>query len=55
MQNYSNRSPYPMLHLLREDSVTRAVATYAEIDEIGDRNMTTLIELGHDGWRALLR
>jgi len=55
MQNYSNRSPYPMLHLLREDSVTRAVATYAEIDEIGDRNMTTLIELGHDGWRALMR
>jgi hypothetical protein len=55
MQNYSNRSPYPMLHLLREDSVTRAGATYAEIDEIGDRNMTTLIELGHDGWRALLR
>jgi hypothetical protein len=55
MQNYSNRSPYPMLHLLREDSVTRAVATYPEIDAIGERNMTTLIELGHDGWRALLR
>ena len=55
VQNYSNRSPYPMLHLLREASVTRAVATYPEIDEIGERNKATLLELGHEGWRALLR
>ena len=55
VQNNSNRSPYPMLHLLREASVTRAVATYPEIDEIGERNMATLLELGHEGWRELLR
>jgi hypothetical protein len=55
VQNYSNRSPYPMLHLLREASVTRAVATYPEIDDIGERNIATLRELGHDGWLALLR
>jgi uncharacterized protein len=55
VQNYSNRSPYPMLHLLREASVTRAVASYLEIDDIGKRNMATLLELGHDGWQALLR
>jgi hypothetical protein len=55
VQNYSNRSPYPMLHLLREASVTRAVATYPEIDEIGERNRATLLELGHEGWRKLLR
>jgi hypothetical protein len=55
VQNCSNRSPYPMLHLLREASVTRAVAAYPEIDEIGKRNQATLLELGHEGWRALLR
>ena len=55
VQNYTNRSPYPMLHLLREASVTRAAATYPAIDEIGKRNMATLLELGHEGWLELLR
>lgn len=55
VQNYTNRSPYPMLHLLREASVTRAVNGYPAIGEIGERNMATLRELGHQGWRALLR
>jgi hypothetical protein len=54
-QNYSNRSPYPMLHLLREASIARAVATYREIGAIGERNIATLRELGHAGWRELLR
>jgi hypothetical protein len=44
-----------MLHLLREASITRAVATYPEIDEIGKRNIATLLELGHEGWLELLR
>jgi len=51
--NFSNRSPYPMLHLLREASVARAVATFPGIDEIGPRNMQTLRRLGHEGWRRL--
>lgn len=55
VENYSNRSPYPMLHLLREASVTRAVSGYPAIGEIGQRNMATLRELGHEGWRELLR
>jgi hypothetical protein len=55
VQNCSNRSPYPMLHLLREASVARAVRLYPEIHEIGKRNMATLVELGHEGWLALLR
>ena len=55
VQNFSNRSPYPMLHLLREASVSRAVATYPAIDDIGERNSATLRELGHDGWLELLR
>ncbi len=50
--NYSNRSPYPMLHLLREASVTRAVSTYPDVGEIGTRNIATLRALGEAGWRA---
>jgi hypothetical protein len=54
IENYSNRSPYPMLHLLRETSVERAAATFPEVHEIGDRNMATLRALGDAGWRELL-
>ena len=51
--NYTNRSPYPMLHLLREDSVERAVAAFPEGLEIASTNIETLERLGHSGWKAL--
>jgi uncharacterized protein len=51
--NCSNRSPYPMLHLLREDSVARAVEAYPDPDAIAERNIETLERLGHAGWRRL--
>ena len=51
--NYTNRSPYPTLHLLREDSVDRAVAAFPEELEIASANIATLEKLGHDGWKAL--
>ncbi|RPD84036.1 DUF1415 domain-containing protein [Luteimonas sp. 100069] len=51
--NYSNRAPYPTLHLLREDSVARAVDAYPEPDSIIDRNLRTLEQLGHAGWARL--
>ncbi|MDY6948396.1 MAG: DUF1415 domain-containing protein [Pseudomonadota bacterium] len=51
--NFTNRSPYPTLHLLRESSVARAVESFAGIDEIGSRNMQTLRRLGHEGWQRL--
>ena len=53
IENYTNRSPYPMLHLLREASVTRAVANFPHIDRIGATNKETLRRLGHEGWRQL--
>ncbi len=53
IENYSNRSPYPMLHLLREASIARAVASFDGIDDIGARNIETLRRLGHEGWRRL--
>lgn len=37
--NYTNRSPYPMLHFLRESSITRAVDSYPGIDEVPQRNI----------------
>lgn len=53
IENYSNRSPYPMLHLLREESVERAVAAFADAGRIPDRNIENLRRIGHDGWRRL--
>jgi hypothetical protein len=53
IENYTNRSPYPMLHLLREASVERAVAAFPETEKIYEKNMETLRRLGHEGWRRL--
>lgn len=53
--NFTNRSPYPTLHLLREDSVERAVASEGgDADAIVERNLRTLRELGREGWAALM-
>jgi hypothetical protein len=51
--NATNRSPYPTLHLLREDSVDRAVAAFPEAEAIFERNMETLEKLGAKGWAEL--
>jgi hypothetical protein len=53
VRNCTNRSPYPLLHLLREASVTRAVETFLGVHEIGAKNMATMSALGEAGWRAL--
>lgn len=54
VSNYTNRSPYPTLHLLREDSVERAVAAFPDPDVIVQRNIETLDTLGIEGWTRLL-
>lgn len=51
--NCTNRTPYPTLHLLREDSIDRAVAVYPEAETIFERNIDVLEKLGLDGWNAL--
>jgi hypothetical protein len=51
--NYSNRSPYPTLHLLREDSIDRAVDAFPEAESIYEANMKALEKLGLEGWKAL--
>lgn len=54
VENLSNRSPFPMLHLLREDSVARAVAAFPDAATIYERNAATLRRLGTSGWRKLM-
>jgi uncharacterized protein len=51
--NFTNHSPHPTLHLLREASIERAVAAFPDAAEIFERNQATLRGLGLAGWRAL--
>ena len=51
ISNYTNRSPYPTLHLLREDSVSRAVDAFPDPDTIVEKNIDTLNALGIEGLR----
>jgi hypothetical protein len=53
-ENYTNRSPYPMLHVLREESLERAIAEFPDVDEIPARNIQRMNELGRDRLRILL-
>ena len=46
--NRTNRSPYPTLHLLREDSVERAVENYPDADKIAERNMETMRRIARE-------
>ena len=53
IENYTNRSPYPTLHLLRESSIERAVAAFPDAADIYEKNIETLRRLGHAGWERL--
>lgn len=52
--NNTNRAPWPVLHLLREDSIDRAVEAYPEPDSIIERNIAAMDKLGNAGYRKLL-
>jgi uncharacterized protein len=51
--NYTNRSPFPTLHLLREASIDRAVAAFPDASKIFEANMATMDALGTEGWHKL--
>ena len=53
ISNYTNRAPYPILHLLREESIERAVAAFPDAAEIFEKNIETMEKLGHEGWDKL--
>jgi len=51
--NFTNRSPYPTLHLIREESIDEAVKVFPEAEAIFETNMQTMEKLGTDGWLKL--
>ena len=51
IENYTNRAPYPILHLLREASIARAVDAFPDAADIYERNQETMQRLGLEGWR----
>jgi hypothetical protein len=51
--NFTNRSPYPTLHLIREESIDEAVKAFPEAEAIFETNMQTMEKLGTDGWLKL--
>lgn len=53
-ENYSNRSPYPMLHILREASLEAAIAAYRDVDAVPERNIERLRALGTTALREML-
>jgi hypothetical protein len=53
LENFTNRAPYPTLHLLRERSIERALQAYPEADVIYERNIALLNQRGLQGWQAL--
>ena len=54
VSNFTNRSPYPMLHLLREDSVEKAIAHYGDTENIPENNIATMHKLGLEQIKSLL-
>lgn len=54
-ENYTNRAPYPILHLLREESLERVIADYPDVDDIPERNIALMNRLGQDKLEALLK
>ena len=54
IENHTNRSPFPMQHLLREESIDRAIEAYPASDTIIERNHATMQRVGSDGLRRLM-
>lgn len=55
VENYTNRSPYPMLHLLREASLEQTLKKYPDPEQIPERNITLMNEMGTDAAQSLLK
>ena len=53
IENYTNRSPFPMLHLLREDTLEKAIKTYPNVEDIPSNNIEKLKEMGLEALKEL--
>ncbi|NJN78569.1 MAG: DUF1415 domain-containing protein [Saprospiraceae bacterium] len=54
IENYTNRSPFPMLHILREDTLEKAIKTYPDVEDIPANNIEKLKELGLETLKKLM-
>ncbi len=54
MSHFTNRSPYPTLHLIREESLEKAIESFGDTDVIFERNIEVLRKLGPQGWQRLI-
>ena len=55
VENYTNRSPYPLLHIIREESLEQAIAGYPDVDKIPSRNIELMHSLGRTKLETLMR
>jgi len=55
VENFTNRSPYPMLHIIREESLERAIADYPDVEQIPTRNIKLMNDLGRRKLETLLQ
>ena len=54
-ENYTNRSPFPLLHLIREESLERVIADYPDVDEVPSRNIELMNSLGNKKLQAVMQ
>ena len=54
-ENYTNRSPYPLIHLLKEDSVEKAIANYPDPTQIPKNNIALMNQLGEQKLQQLVQ
>jgi hypothetical protein len=54
-ENYTNRAPYPLLHLLREASLERAIESHPDVAAIPERNIALMNSMGTDKLKSLLK
>lgn len=55
LANFTNRAPYPVLHILRESSIDRALRTYPDPESIPQKNISKARKLGSDYWQAMMQ
>ncbi len=53
VENFTNRAPYPLLHILREESLERAIAEFPDVEQIPERNITLMKSMGEEQLRRL--
>jgi hypothetical protein len=54
-ENFTNRSPYPLLHILREESLARRIAAYPDVEQIPVRNIEQMNRLGREKLQSILQ